>query len=125
MALPQLSDPSCNLVGAADLRTIFADRWLKSLPRRWARNGAVFGIICSYAQVGGSKIWEELAYSRYDLLRFIFVLVVMPLGSALIFLVLGLWARRALSPVSGTANGLPLRDQSCGNGYLAPISLGS
>jgi hypothetical protein len=78
---------------------VFVGRWLKSLPRRWARNGAVFGMIFSYAQVGGSRSWEVVLTNGYELHRFIFLLAVMSLGSALIALLLGLWARRALSPV--------------------------
>jgi hypothetical protein len=83
----------------ANSRAIFADRWLKSLPSRWTRNGTVFGMICSYAQVGGSRNWEVVFTNGYELHRFIFVFAVMSLGSALIALLLGLWARRALSPI--------------------------
>jgi hypothetical protein len=84
---------------AATSHGVFVGRWLKSLPRRWARNGAVFGIIYSYAQVGGSRSWEVVLTNGYELHRLIFLLAVTSLGSALIALLLGLWARRALSSV--------------------------
>ena len=92
------------LVGGATLggppssRAVFANRWLQSLPRRWARNGAVFGVICSYAQVGGPSAWEQLFNNGYQLYLFVFGLAFMTLISGLLFFLVGLWARKALSP---------------------------
>ena len=91
--------PSPVLTHSIMAHGLFTDRWRKRLPRRWARNGAVFGAIFTYAQVGGSKNWEVVLTNGYELRRFIFVFVVMSVGSALIALLLGLWARRALSPI--------------------------
>jgi hypothetical protein len=104
MAQSSLLQLPYELVGGATLgsppssRAVFANRWLQSLPRRWARNGAVFGAIYSYAQVGGSKSWEQLFNNGYELCLFVFGLAFMTLSSGLIFFLVGLWARRALSP---------------------------
>jgi hypothetical protein len=76
---------------------VFADRWLKSLPGRWARNGGVFGAIFSYAQVGGSGSWEELLNNGYELSRFVFLFALLTVSSGGISFLLGLWARRVLS----------------------------
>jgi hypothetical protein len=76
----------------------FADRWRKRLPRRWARNGAVFGGIFSYAQVSGSREWEMLLNNGHELRRFAFLLAVMTLSSALTSFLVGIGARRSLTP---------------------------
>jgi hypothetical protein len=75
---------------------MFADRWVKALPRRWARNGAIFGAIFSFAQLGGSRDIEQLLQNSGLLLYVAITSVVSVVGSALLFFVNGLWARKAL-----------------------------
>jgi hypothetical protein len=74
---------------------MFANRWVRTLPRRWARNGAIFGAITSFARLGGSRDIERLLKNSGLLLvaieSVIFVVVL-----ALIFFVGGLCARKAL-----------------------------
>lgn len=76
---------------------MFADRWLKTLPRRWARNGAIFGAIYSFAQLGTSSDIEQLLQNGYRAVRFALVSVILVVTWAIVSWLSGLWARKTLS----------------------------
>jgi hypothetical protein len=93
---------------------MFADRWVKTLPRRWARNGIVLGAISSFAQFGGSRDIEQLLQNSGLLSHVAIVSVISVVGLAVLFFVVGQWARRALSRApdrgwASVAKSIPLK----------------
>jgi hypothetical protein len=79
------------------------DRWVSGLPWRWARNGAIFAAISSFARLGGSKDIEKMLQNGSVLLSTAVVFVIMIIGSAFLFFMIGLWARRTLLSAPGVA----------------------
>jgi uncharacterized protein YneF (UPF0154 family) len=80
--------------------TSFAVRWAKKLPTRWARNGAIYIGLLELGRVGNSKSFNYIGENpniMISLLVYIFLAVGVAL---LVAFLLGLWARRSLSPIT-------------------------
>lgn len=79
---------------------MFAARWVRRLPRRWARNGAIFGLIFGFAKRGGgSNFFLYLSEHPVLIINFVEVVLLFTVVCTLFGLVLGLWARWSLSPI--------------------------
>jgi hypothetical protein len=74
-----------------------ADRWVATLPWRWARKSLIFGTIISFAPLLGTPNHIERIVRNGGLfwMSLGWVFIAVPL--TVIFFVLGLWARAALS----------------------------
>jgi hypothetical protein len=75
---------------------MFADRWVKTLPWRWARNSAIVGtLICFVPLLGTPKHIEQIIYNG-GLFWMSLGAVFLAVPLTLVFFVIGLCARTAL-----------------------------
>lgn len=79
---------------------IFAQRWTTSLPRRWARNGAIVGFILAWAPYSSSRALEATLADGRALLILVVTLALTSGIFATSGWLLGRWARRSLRPYS-------------------------
>jgi hypothetical protein len=79
---------------------MFAARWVRRLPRRWARNGAIFGLIFGFAKRGGGSSFF-LYLSEYPalIINLLEVVLYFTAFCTLLGSLLGLWVRWSLSPI--------------------------
>jgi hypothetical protein len=78
------------------LAMVFADRWIKALPRRWARNCAIFGAVISFAPLLGTTRHVEQMVQNGGLFWMALGAVFLVVPLTLTSFVIGFWARIAL-----------------------------
>jgi hypothetical protein len=77
-------------------KVTYAQQWLKKLPLRWARNGAIFGALIVFVQIGGSASWGHLL-SNWTMVGIFGLQMATVVGVfALVCWIIGLAARASL-----------------------------
>jgi len=73
----------------------YAERWVRDIPWRWARNGAIFGLISRFGGVGGLQEWAK-TLGDLELFSSVFLLLFPAACFGVLGLILGLFARLSL-----------------------------
>ena len=77
----------------------YAERWVHELPLRWARNGAIFGLIFQYGTYGGWQHWARIATDPRLLAKVLGAILLLMVMFGVLFLVAGWLARWSLKNV--------------------------
>ena len=74
----------------------FSERWVRTIPRRWLRNGAILGAIVAFAPHGTSKELLLIMQNLSSVIQFVLAIALTASLFGLAGGLIGLWARWSL-----------------------------